>query len=57
MLRLSGPDGPVGEKTLALGVRDTTPPVTRRSHVTLAAGGSLMLDAGTLAGCSRARRA
>ncbi|WP_425087559.1 MG2 domain-containing protein [Stappia sp.] len=50
VLRLSGPDSPVGEKTLALGVRDTTPPVTRRSHVTLAAGGSLMLDAGTLAG-------
>ncbi|WP_051241390.1 alpha-2-macroglobulin family protein [Stappia stellulata] len=50
VLRLSGPDGPVGEKTLSLGVRDTTPPVTRRSYVTLAPGGSLSLDAGTFAG-------
>lgn len=52
LLRLTivGPDGPVAEKTLALGIRDTAPPVTRRSYVTLRPGGTLTLDADTLAG-------
>ena len=49
-LTLAGPDGPVAEKTLALGVRDTMPPLMRRSFVTLAAGAGLTLDGGTLAG-------
>ena len=49
-LTLAGPDGPVSEKVLSLGVRDTMPPLTRRSFVTLAAGAGLTLDDGTLAG-------
>lgn len=49
-LRLTGPEGMEIVRTLALGVRDTTPPLTRRSFVTLAGGGSLTLDADTLAG-------
>ncbi len=49
-LTLAGPDGPVAEKALALGIRDTMPPVSRRSFVTLAPGAGLTLDADTLAG-------
>ncbi len=49
-LTLEGPDGSVAEKVLSLGVRDTMPPLTRRSFVTLAAGAGLTLDDGTLAG-------
>ncbi len=49
-LTLAGPDGPVAEKSLALGIRDTMPPISRRSFVTLAPGAGLTLDADTLAG-------
>ncbi|MAA98404.1 MAG: alpha-2-macroglobulin [Stappia sp.] len=49
-LTLQGPDGPLAEKSLALGIRDNTPPMTRRSFVTLASAGSLDLNADTLAG-------
>ncbi|MCA1297253.1 alpha-2-macroglobulin family protein [Stappia indica] len=49
-LTISGPGGEIAEKRLALGVRDNTPLVTRRSFVTLAPGGALTLDGGSLSG-------
>ncbi|WP_041375997.1 alpha-2-macroglobulin family protein [Polymorphum gilvum] len=49
-LDLDGPDGTHAEKSLALGVRDTQPLVTRRSLMTLASGNRLTLDADSLAG-------
>lgn len=49
-LTLSDASGVIAEKTLALGVRDNTPDITRRSFVTLSPGGKLTLDGDTLAG-------
>ncbi|PTW61338.1 hypothetical protein C8N35_10247 [Breoghania corrubedonensis] len=49
-LVINGPDGPVATKTLALGVRDLTPDVTRRTVVSLVPGQSIYLGSSMLDG-------
>ncbi|MEI2387729.1 alpha-2-macroglobulin family protein [Breoghania sp. JC706] len=49
-LVVNGPDGPVASKTLALGVRDLTPDITRRSVVSLVPGQSIYLGSSMLDG-------
>ncbi len=49
-LVVNGPDGPVASKTLALGVRDLSPDITRRSLVSLVPGQSIYLGSNMLDG-------
>ncbi|WP_321503157.1 alpha-2-macroglobulin family protein [Breoghania sp.] len=49
-LVINGPDGPVASKTFALGVRDLSPDITRRSLVSLVPGQSIYLGSNMLDG-------
>lgn len=49
-LTIEGPEGVLAEKRLALGVRDNSPNVTRRSFVAIPPSGKITLDAATISG-------